>query len=174
MLLNLNYFFLLNLMTIYTEAQFKYNQDLTNIDFNDNDVLAEDTFLNCKNLEFDHLPKISKIPAYCFVGCKCCKNLVIPDTVKEIGECAFLSCKNIESIVLPEGLTKIDKYAFEQTGITELTLPKSLTNFDYSIISNCENLEMVKVKTKEQFDKLKPFEHYNYYSVVVARDMKPK
>ena len=147
-------------MTTYKDGQFQNDSTIKHFEFKDNDQLAKDLFLNCKNMTFDHLPLVEIIPEYCFVNCKCQKHVIIPETVKKIGECAFLNCRNITKITLNEGLEELEGYVFEGTGIKEIELPSTLTKFDYTIVSDCDDLEIIRVKNEEQKQKLKIHERY--------------
>lgn len=56
-------------------------------------------------------------------------DLIIPDTVIEIGENAFLGCNYTGSLILPDSLIKIGTGAFYESGFTgELHLPEKLTH----------------------------------------------
>ena len=58
------------------------------------------------------------------------KKIIFKNT-KEIKAYVFSECSYIEEIVLPEGLESIGSGAFNNAKIKELTLPKSLTEFEY-------------------------------------------
>ncbi len=58
------------------------------------------------------------------------KRVVIPSTVRTIGENAFGNMDRLEEVVFSEGLTTIEKYAFSGCPkLEELNLPDSLVNF---------------------------------------------
>ena len=87
-------------------------------------------------------------------------DVVIPDTVKEIGEAAFKGNKTINSVVFPTGITKIGKQAFQNclslykidlgnTGVTEI----GIDAFSY-----CSSLNEVTLP-----DSLKKIENYAFY-----------
>ena len=61
--------------------------------------------------------------------------VVIPDAVKDLGECTFYGCENLESVVLPGSITVIPFQAFALcTSLTSLTLPDSVESIeDYSL-----------------------------------------
>ena len=69
-------------------------------------------------------------------------SVIIPGSVKEIGEEAFSGCVGLESAELSEGLETIGYYAFYLTGITEIILPSTLKTCAAGF-SGCGALEMV-------------------------------
>ena len=65
-------------------------------------------------------------------------DLVIPDTVTEIGDSAFEECHFTGELTLSDSLVTIGTIAFYQCGfIGELVLPDGLTNIGYSAFENC-------------------------------------
>jgi len=57
-----------------------------------------------------------------------CKETVIPNTVKVIGEAAFYGFEDLTEISIPNGVTQIGKTAFcKCTGLTSMKLPDSVT-----------------------------------------------
>ena len=57
-----------------------------------------------------------------------CKETVIPNTVKVIGEAAFYDYEDLTEISIPNGVTQIGKTAFcKCTGLTSMKLPDSVT-----------------------------------------------
>ena len=55
---------------------------------------------------------VTAIEAKCFYGCGSITNIVIPNTIKEIGGEAFYDCDGLTSITIPEGVTKIPNNCF--------------------------------------------------------------
>lgn len=55
------------------------------------------------------------------------RNLVIPDTVKEIGTGALRGCKWLKSVTIPETVTRIEAEAFAEChGLKEVSIPESV------------------------------------------------
>ena len=69
--------------------------------------------------------------------------VVIPNTVKEIGDCSFFDCKNLTSITIPQGVTSIGEYAFYETGLLAIEIPKSLEHTARSVFMGCGDLKTV-------------------------------
>ena len=61
-----------------------------------------------------------------FRYCYNLKNVVIPNTVKRIGDDAFINCKNLETLVLPDSVEEIGNYAFNGCNKLHLTIGKNV------------------------------------------------
>lgn len=53
-------------------------------------------------------------------------DVVVPDGIQIIGYGAFKNCTNVTSITLPDSLLYIDGEAFENTGISNIVIPKNV------------------------------------------------
>ncbi len=101
------------------------------------------------------------------------KNIKIPESVTEIGDCAFYYCHNLQSIKLPKKLNKIGERAFEECkSIKTLTIPDEVTKIGEYFCHGCEKLETVnfgKGITKIGFG---AFEETNLKRVVLPASLK--
>lgn len=70
----------------------------------------------------------------------------IPEGTKEIGWCAIRGCKSLESITIPEGVTRIGMYAFEDSRVTSLTIPKTVTKIDDDAFRGLDYLINISVE----------------------------
>ncbi len=78
--------------------------------------------------------------------------VVIPDTVTEIGNSAFTINTEITKVTIPSSVTKINDSAFYGCDkLTEITIPASVTWIGEGAFSHCRNLKYV---TFEPSDKL--------------------
>ena len=90
-------------------------------------------------IEFDG--PITKIPKQAFYNCKnLTGDLVIPNSVKEIGQLAFWNCTGLNgTLTLSNKLEKILGDAFNNSGFKgTLKLPNSLTNIGSSAFQDCK------------------------------------
>ena len=70
-----------------------------------------------------------------------CKNTIIPENIKSIGDSAFSNCVNLASIEIPNSVTSIGNRAFEGCRrLTRIEIPYSVTNMGYGVFSKCTNL----------------------------------
>lgn len=68
-------------------------------------------------------------------------NVVIPDSVNEIGKSAFEGCKHLKSISIPDTVTGINDRAFaECSGLTSITIPRSVNMIGSEAFVNCSGL----------------------------------
>jgi len=58
-------------------------------------------------------------------------SVVIPGTVKELGNFCFTNCSNLKKVVMKDGVTVISSYAFQNcTSLTEVAIPDSVTTIE--------------------------------------------
>lgn len=86
------------------------------------------TFYGCTGFtEFNIPENITSIGDEAFSGCSNLTGIDIPEAVTSIGSQAFAGCSLITEITLPTKLEILGKSVFEGTGITEITIPKTVT-----------------------------------------------
>lgn len=95
---------------------------------------------------------ITGLMGYCFYGMLNATEVLLPHTLKTIGDNCFNQCSSITALVLPEGLELLQNGCFLNCeSLTELTLPESLTTIEASIIGN-SNLVLTVLSRTVQFD----------------------
>ena len=72
-----------------------------------------------------------------------CKNTMIPNTVKYIGDYAFESLDSLTKIIIPEGVESIGNYSFDFSGIEYIVLPKTIKYIGYRAFWYCQSLDIV-------------------------------
>lgn len=78
-----------------------------------------------------------------FFKAKFIKRVVVPPSVRIVDRSSFSVCTALESVELSEGLETISLFAFQQTGLKTITLPKSLKRLCDMAFAECYNLENV-------------------------------
>jgi len=84
-----------------------------------------------------------------FRYCSLMKEINIPESVVRIGEYAFAACKSLEKIILPESVQSIGKGAFQWCKVLkQITLPEQITEIPGGVFRNCTSLESVILPDK--------------------------
>ncbi len=84
---------------------------------------------------------IKEISAEAFLGCKWIKEIVIPSSVKIIGEMAFMD-SNLEKAQFSEGLEEIRNNAFSFSKLKgDIYLPFSLEKIEKDVFAFCRFLK---------------------------------
>lgn len=71
--------------------------------------------------------------------------LVISDSVTRIGKQAFYYAENLTDVTIPDSVESIGSYAFGQSGLTSVVIPKGLTNLGTHMFTLCANLKSVTI-----------------------------
>ena len=89
--------------------------------------------------------KVKKIPYYLFAGCDF-KEVVIPYSVKEIGDSAFINCKKLEYVEIKNPMTRIGRHAFGGCALLKTAnIPETATEIEDGTYYECEALESVTI-----------------------------
>ena len=108
-------------------------------------------FRGCNNLqEVKFEDGMTRIPNLILGFCGAKLNIVIPDSVTEIGEAAFLN-SGIVAVTIPNTVTEIENGAFSGcTGLTDIKLPRNLKTLGGDAFYGCTGLTSVLIpKTVE-------------------------
>ncbi|MGL5437004.1 MAG: leucine-rich repeat domain-containing protein [Lachnospiraceae bacterium] len=80
-----------------------------------------------------------------FEGCSSLSSVHVPDGVVSIGAYAFGDCKRLTSIRLSNTLTDIEHNAFQNTGLTSITIPTSVERIGFEVFLGCCNLVNIAI-----------------------------
>ena len=86
---------------------------------------------------------VTSIGGQAFRDCTALTRVMIPASVTEIGDWAFSGCGDLTGVTIPEGVQKIGDMAFSKTGLTDITLPKTLASFSGTALEGCDNLTAI-------------------------------
>ncbi|QCT07305.1 leucine-rich repeat protein [Ruminococcus bovis] len=113
---------------ILKDSEFTY--DVLNLTIPDSYLfIGNDCFINLNSLQTVTIGNgIKVIPYSAFSDKANLHSVELGTSVEEIGDSAFLGDSKLKSITLPNTLKTIGENAFQQTGITNFTLGKNVTN----------------------------------------------
>lgn len=81
------------------------------------------------------------------------KNIIIPESVQNIGSYAFARCESLESIEIPYGENILDNTFRWCSSLTSITIPQSVTDIWKYTFSYCNSLTTINYKgTVEQWN----------------------
>lgn len=131
--------------------------------------IAENAFSNHAELKKIVLPSTLKyIGNGAFSGCSGFSSIIIPDTVETIGERAFSGCTELENITLPIGLERIEKKTFYNCSFMEsIEIPFTVKRIASGAFENCVSLNSVKISRNTNNISSDAF--YNCYSDAVFK-----
>ena len=79
-------------------------------------------------------------------------NIIISESITNIGDCAFSYCTEFASITLPESVAYIGKSAFENcSALSEIEIPNGTEIINYRAFYNCINLKNVELSDSVTF-----------------------
>ena len=102
-------------------------------------------------------------------------DVVIPNSVTEIGDEAFLGCDELVSITLPLYITEIPRECFLGTGLVSVALPDGVKRVGYAAFESCHYLHTVMLPSSlKHIDAYAFNECHNLYEVYCAASKPPK
>ena len=72
------------------------------------------------------------------------KDLVIPNSVTNIGSCAFAGCESLKSVTIPNSVSSISPSAFDDcTGLTMVIIGEGVASIEQNVFNNTPNLKKI-------------------------------
>ncbi|MBE6546704.1 MAG: leucine-rich repeat domain-containing protein [Ruminococcaceae bacterium] len=107
-------------------------------------IIRDHTFADSTISEIVLPDSLLEIGHSAFSFCRNLKQITIPNGVTEIEEQTFAYCPYLERIKLPDGITKISTSAFlECVRLLEINIPSSVTDIETHAFLNCMSLEEI-------------------------------
>lgn len=83
---------------------------------------------------------VTVIEKSAFNKCRSLSEVILPDTVTEIGESAF-SNSSVTAVNIPDGVTHIGTFAFYSSKLSAVRIPDSVTTIGDGVFYSCMNLK---------------------------------
>ena len=111
------------------------------------DTIVDGALQNCTDLDEIILPEsLKNIGNNAFKGCTSLTNVDIPDSVTNIGNYAFEGCTQLEEIALSADLETIGEYAFKNCGrLSMADMPCGVKSIGYGAFYNCGELRNIVI-----------------------------
>lgn len=95
---------------------------------------------------------LTEIGRNAFRQCDCLESVDIPSGVASIGDGAFSHCSSITSVTIPDSVTSIGDSAFRFCKyLTSITIPNGVTSLEYYVFGGCDSLESVSIPNSVTF-----------------------
>ncbi len=89
---------------------------------------------------------VTSIGRGAFESCSSLRSVTLPPDLQIIESSVFEGCYNLRSVEIPSGVTAIMDDAFEDTGLTEITIPKNVASIGENAFSECPFLSSVTIE----------------------------
>ena len=111
---------------------------------------------------------VKHIGDYAFQSCDNLKSIVIPDSVESIGAHAFAHCKNLTTVYLNNGLKSIGDSAFLYCEkLSSINIPNSVNTIGKSAFFECQNLININIPKGMSVIEQQAFERCGLISVLI-------
>ena len=91
--------------------------------------------------EFQYFNGVTDIPGAYFKNCTELESIILPETLKTIGNDAFNSCISLTEINLPESIDVIESGAFSSChSLESVVIPGTLKDFSFAVFKDCTSL----------------------------------
>ena len=97
-----------------------------------------------------------------FSGCTSLTNIIIPNSVMNVGYFAFKDCTSLTNIIIPNSVTNVGCFAFKDcASLTSVTIPSSITSIDNGAFIGCSLLTSVTIPASVTEIGIWAFGYYN-------------
>lgn len=121
--------------------------NLESVQLNDGlEIIGRSAFNNCTVLRDVTLPKtLLHISSYVFYSCPQLKQITIPNSVTNIGDCAF-SGTGLKTIAVPDSVTGLGASVFENcASLYYAGIGDGVSRLSFDLFKNCKSLRGVKL-----------------------------
>lgn len=98
------------------------------------------------NIEYEGVNYTTrKVSTEAFSNCDNLTSLVLPNSIKTIGDYAFSRCHSLTSVVLPSEITRIGFFTFgECSSLAEINIPETVTELGSYVFNSCSSIKSIK------------------------------
>ena len=78
-----------------------------------------------------------------FLGCNSLSKVTLGDNVTKIPSSTFYNIKNLKNIIIPGSVREIEENAFCRSGLTQISIPSTVSKLGMGVFSSCQDLTKV-------------------------------
>ena len=110
-------------------------------------TVADEAFIRCRNLTNIIMPNsITNIGKRAFVYCNALEDISLSNSLTNIGDDVFNSCISLESITIPNSVMSIGEMAFVNcSDLKTVNIGNSVTSIGNDAFSSCTSLESITI-----------------------------
>ena len=110
-------------------------------------TIGESCFEGCTSLQKVELnnSQITSLPSKLFYQCTSLSEITPPVGLKSISDEVFYACSSLTSFEIPESVTKIGRFAFGGSGITNIYIHKNIISINSNPFTLCRKIERITV-----------------------------
>lgn len=114
------------------------------------EVLDEDAFDECKNIQQFYLPQsVKTIGNSTFKNCSM-SSINLPQTTSSLGSYAFHGCDQLESFVIPDSIEKLPACLFLGCdSLSYVYIPANVKSFGSSVFFDCKALSVINCRISD-------------------------
>lgn len=109
-----------------------------------------------------------------FANCKRLKSIVLSNSLKQIAAGTFSGCTALQELQIPASVTRIADFAFEASGLKEIKLPMGVTTVGAGAFYNCKSLEKIFLPNTVKELGICCFQFCDHLKSLTLPDYKPK
>ena len=103
-------------------------------------------FANCTSVESVTLHGVETIGDYAFAECSKLRSVAFyGDKTNSIGEYAFSHCSSLDNIIIPNSVKSIGNHAFSDCALRSITLSNALTSISTGLLRDCRFLLSINI-----------------------------
>lgn len=96
--------------------------------------------------------QVTRIADRAFAGCTQLQSIVLPETLRNLGEGAFSNCTALQKAELPAGIKSIGESTFKEcTALRSITIPEGVQRIGTQAFRECNSLEEVNLPNSLEY-----------------------
>lgn len=105
-------------------------------------TIGQRAFTECKTLSEIAIPdSVTEMGIATFAYCDRLSKVTLGKGLQELKEYTFISDTSLQKIQIPSNIKTIGNYTFESSGLTEITIPDSVTTLGKGVFYTCPQLK---------------------------------
>ncbi|MCH5158632.1 MAG: leucine-rich repeat domain-containing protein [Clostridiales bacterium] len=108
-------------------------------------VIRRGAFMECGLTSVTVPGSVENVCEHAFWDCTSLSSVSLENGIKRIHSGAFKGCRALKNITLPQSLTQVELYAFFDSGIEDLYIPKNVSDVSKCSYLNSRTLKKIEV-----------------------------